>query len=292
MLAIITNGIKRERTQMSSYENYTSTSNSYDQTREPVGKEIIIDCLSNSPKPLNEMVVLDAGCGTGSYSSVVLDHVKKIEAVELNLGMINKAKEKLHVAELEGKIDFHHASIDKMPFDNESIDAIMVNQVLHHLPQDFPQDFSKLKEVIKEFFRVLKPGGVLVIHTCSNQQLREGYWFSELIPNAYDLMCDKYIKIDKLSDILENNGFTSKAPISKTLGYQGKSYFEADGPLKPSWRAGDSVWSLATEDELELAIAKVEGLINSGDIEDYIKDHDRIRPSIGQILFLQAIKAE
>jgi SAM-dependent methyltransferase len=205
--------------------------------------------------------------------------------------MINKAKEKLHVAELEGKIDFHHASIDKMPFDNESIDAIMVNQVLHHLPQDFPQDFSKLKEVIKEFFRVLKPGGVLVIHTCSNQQLREGYWFSELIPNAYDLMCDKYIKIDKLSDILENNGFTSKAPISKTLGYQGKSYFEADGPLKPSWRAGDSVWSLATEDELELAIAKVEGLINSGDIEDYIKDHDRIRPSIGQILFLQAIKA-
>jgi ubiquinone/menaquinone biosynthesis C-methylase UbiE len=277
---------------MSSYEDYTSTSNSYDETREPVGTEIIFDCFSNGSTPLNEMVVLDAGCGTGSYSSVILNHVKKVEAVELNLGMINRAKEKLHDAELEGKIAFHHTSIDKMPFENEAIDAIMVNQVLHHLPQDFPQDFSKLKEVIKEFFRVLKPGGVLVIHTCSNQQLREGYWFSALIPNAYDLMCDKYIKIDKLSDILENNGFTSKAPITKTLGYQGKSYFEADGPLKASWRAGDSVWSLATDEELELAIAKVKELINSGDMDDYIKDHDKIRPSIGQITFLHAIKAK
>ncbi len=275
---------------MSSYEDYTSTSTRYDETREPVGTEIIFDCFSKSTTPLNEMVVLDAGCGTGSYSSVILNHVKKVEAVELNLGMINKARQKMFEAQLDGKITFHHASIDEMPFENESIDAIMVNQVLHHLPQDFQKDFSKLKGVIKEFFRVLKPGGVLVIHTCSNQQLRDGYWYSQLIPNAVNLICNKYILIDKLSDMLENNGFDSKKPITKALGYQGQSYFEADGPLKASWRAGDSVWSLATAEELKIVISQVKTLNNSGGMEDYIKQHDKQRPSIGQILFLPAIK--
>jgi ubiquinone/menaquinone biosynthesis C-methylase UbiE len=277
---------------MSSYEDYASTSKSYDETREPVGAKIILDCFSKSNTPLNEMVILDAGCGTGSYSSVVLQHVKKVEAVELNLGMINRARQKLSDAELAGKIEFHHASIDKMPFEDGSIDAIMINQVLHHLPQDSQNDFSTLKEVIKEFSRVLKPGGVLVIHTCSNQQLREGFWYSALIPKAFELIRHKYIPIDQLSNILDNNGFASQAPITKALGYQGQAYFETDGPLKPSWRAGDSVWSLTTAEELEGVISKVKGLIHAGDMEDYIKHHDKQRPGIGQILFLHAIKGE
>ncbi len=275
---------------MSNYEDYTSTSDGYDDTREAVGTEIIFKCFSKGPTPLNEMVVLDAGCGTGSYSSVILPHVKKVEAVELNLGMINKARQKLFDAELEGRIEFHHSSIDEMSLENESIDAIMVNQVLHHLPQGILHDFLKLEHVIKEFFRVLKPGGILVINTCSNQQLRKGYWYSELIPNAVDLICNKYISIDRLSDMLEKNRFDSQAPITITLGYQGQSYFEPDGPLKSRWRAGDSVWSLVTDGELELVKSKVEGLNNSGDMEAYVKHHDRQRASIGQILFLHAIK--
>ncbi len=41
------------------------------------------------------MVVLDAGCGTGSYSQALLDHVDKIEAVDLNPGMLEVAVQKL-----------------------------------------------------------------------------------------------------------------------------------------------------------------------------------------------------
>ena len=55
---------------MSTYENYNQTSVHYDQTRTPIGVEIILGCLVSMGKPLSEMVVLDAGCGTGAYAGL------------------------------------------------------------------------------------------------------------------------------------------------------------------------------------------------------------------------------
>ncbi len=277
---------------MSNYEDYTSTSKSYDETRETVGEDTILDWFAKGKTPLNEMVVLDAGSGTGTYSAWVLNHVHKVEAVELNLGMIERAREKLSQAEVEGRIEFHHASLDAIPLENGSIDAIMVNQVLHHFPQDSEQSFSKLKEVVKEFHRVLKPGGVLVIHTCSQQQLKHGYWYASLIQNAFDRISDRYIPIEHLSCILDNSGFTVHGQHTEALGYQGESLFGPKGPLDASWRDGDSVWSLTTPEELEAALSKVRALTASGDMQDYIKSHDQQRPSVGQIIFLHAIKHE
>ena len=31
-------------------------------------------------------------------------------------------------------VSFHHSSIESLPLERESVDAIMINQVLHHLP--------------------------------------------------------------------------------------------------------------------------------------------------------------
>ena len=62
---------------MSSYENYTETSKNYDRTREPVGTEVIVGCMAHAPVPLHETTVLDAGCGTGSYSAALLGYVGK-----------------------------------------------------------------------------------------------------------------------------------------------------------------------------------------------------------------------
>ncbi len=63
---------------MSSYEDYTRTSGNYDKTREPVGTEILVGCFAHAPLPLDQAVVLDAGCGTGSYSDALLHYVGRI----------------------------------------------------------------------------------------------------------------------------------------------------------------------------------------------------------------------
>jgi SAM-dependent methyltransferase len=157
---------------MSSYEDYTQTSENYDKTREPVGTEISVGCFAHGPVPLDQMVVLDAGCGTGNYAQAMLHYVGQIEAVDLNLGMLEVASQKLSGPQAEGRISFHSARIDELPFEDETFDGVMINQVLHHLPDDATKGFPIHRNVFSEFARVLKTGGVLVVNTCSQEPLR------------------------------------------------------------------------------------------------------------------------
>ena len=161
---------------MSSYEDYTTKSRYYDKTREPVGTEIAIGCFAHAPVPLDRTVILDAGCGTGNYSQAMLGYVGRIEAVDLNPGMLEVASRKLAQARDEERISFHSGAIDDLPFEDATFDGVMINQVLHHLPDEPSKGFPAHRRVFREFARVLKPGGVLIVNTCSQEQLRHGYW--------------------------------------------------------------------------------------------------------------------
>ncbi len=71
---------------MSLFENYTNTSENYDQTRRPVGLELILGTLVCGSKPLADQTILDAGCGTGNYAVALAGKVGRLECVELNPG--------------------------------------------------------------------------------------------------------------------------------------------------------------------------------------------------------------
>src|SRR4051812_26943173 len=182
---------------MSSYENCTQTSRYYDKTREPVGVEIIVGCFAHAPVPLERMVILDAGCGTGDYAKALLDYVGQVEAVDLNHGMLEVATRKLKQARLEGRISFHSSQIDTLPFEDATFDGIMINQVLHHLPDEPADGFPAHRRVFEEFARVLKPGGILTVNTCSQEQLRHGYWYYALIPDAAEALRRRYAPLDE-----------------------------------------------------------------------------------------------
>src|SRR4051794_18927310 len=132
---------KIEEFEMSSYENYTQKSRNYDKTREPVGTEVIVGCFAHSPVPLDQMTILDAGCGTGSYSQALIDYVERIEAVDLNPGMLEVAASKLDATPAGGRVSFHPSRIDALPFEDATFDGVMINQVLHHLPDEAAQGF-------------------------------------------------------------------------------------------------------------------------------------------------------
>ena len=274
---------------MSSYENYTVTSAHYDATREPIGVEIILGCLARGGRPLADQILVDAGCGTGSYSLALLDHVTRVEAVDMNEGMLRVAGTKLEEAEAAGRVRFHRAAIDGLPLDDASVDAVMINQVLHHLPDDASQGWPLCRKVIGEFARVLRPGGVLVVNSCSHEQLRRGWWFFPLIEPVAARMIDRHVPLVALESIIAECGFDLRGRfVPSDAVIQGRSYFDPRGPLDAGWRARDSVWAMLSSEELERVMERVRGMDARGELEDFVADHDAERVHVGQITFLCA----
>ena len=276
---------------MSSYENYHETSRVYDKTRSAAGIEMIRRVLAEGPLSPQQQVLVDAGCGTGLYAVALVHEVRRIEAVDLNAGMLATAQSKLTSESKAGRIRFHRAAIDALPIPDGSADAVMVNQVLHHLPDDPASGWPRHAEVFCEFARVLKPGGSVVINSCSHEQLERGFWFYRLIPEALQAVKAKVIGLDTLDALLQESGLTRprrEVPLDVVL--QGDAYFRADGILDPDWRRGDSIWSLVAADALSDVLEKLTALREAGKLEAFMQRHDRPRATTGQVTFTIARK--
>ncbi len=245
---------------MSAYENYTAVSEDYDRTRIPVGLEIILGCLASVGRSLASLRLLDAGCGTGSYCAALRRYAGAIDAVDLNPSMLGVAR-----AKLDGRpgcpVALHEAGIDALPFEDACFDAVMVNQVLHHLP-DSPNDgWPMLRRVLGEFARVLRPGGVAVINTCSHEQLRRGWWYASLVPEAVATIRRRHADTEVLKGLLAEAGLIPRGRfVPSDAVMQGGAYFDRRGPLDPAWRRGDSLWSMVSESELERALDRIRAL--------------------------------
>jgi SAM-dependent methyltransferase len=272
---------------MSNYENYSATADSYDSTREAFGYEVILGMLCAAPVELHEQVLVDAGCGTGNYSAALAPYVGRIEAVDVNPKMLAVARSKLANRSTGARINIQTASIDALPLASASVDAAMLNQVLHHLPVQ--AQWAAHSRVLHELARVLRSGGLLSINTCSLEQLANGFWHYHLAPQASAEIQRRHPPLDELESLLREAGFTVKARIVPTSAViQGAAYGDVRGPLQAEWREGDSFWALCEPQELEAAQARVRQLDVAGELDAYAAEHDRHRPSIGQTTFLFA----
>ncbi len=97
--------------------------------------------------------VVDLGSGAGNDCFVARHETTesgKVIGIDFTASMIQKAREN---AEKLGynNVEFRHGDIDDLPISDNSVDVVVSNCVLNLVP-------DKLK-VIREIFRVLKPGG-------------------------------------------------------------------------------------------------------------------------------------
>lgn len=277
---------------MSAFETYDQTSRHYDQTREAVGSEIILGCLARHEKPLDELVILDAGCGTGAYSRAIIDRIGRIEAIDLSQGMLAQAGRKLAREAAAGRIRFHRGAIDALPFPAQSLDAVMINQVVHHLGDSPESDFPGLRRVIAEFARVLRPGGILLVNHCAQAQLRHGFWHYHLIPRAAEAIRGRCAPLATLRAILEAAGFVNRGSfVPLDAAIQGAAYLDGRGPLRKEWRDGDSIWALIDQAELESVLSRIRALDAAGQLADFVTEHDVRRAEVGQVTFLFATRA-
>ncbi|RKZ43555.1 MAG: hypothetical protein DRR00_29530 [Candidatus Parabeggiatoa sp. nov. 3] len=272
------------------YENYHDTSKAYDNTRIPIGLEIYLGCFAGTNRPLLEQNILDGGCGTGNYIQALKEKVGHLYGLELNGGMLAQAREK---CQNDANIQLEQGSLlEPLPYQDETFDGMMCNQVLHHLVAASSQEnFEPVHKLIKEAQRVLRPQGVLVFNTSSHPQLYDGFWWADLIPEAVGRIAKRFPPIEIMTSMLKEVGFHKVGivvPVNAVL--QGGNYLDPMGPLKKDFRDGDSTWSLATNEELKQAQARVQLMNQEGSMTNYLETRENLRKNIGQTTFLFAYK--
>lgn len=104
------------------------------------------------PETLGDALEIGAGTGYFSLNLATQGLIESLTATDISPGMLaslEKTAERLGVP-----VTTVVTEAEELPFEDESFDVVMGHAVLHHIP-DLDRAFS-------EFFRVLRPGGVIV----------------------------------------------------------------------------------------------------------------------------------
>ncbi|WP_138755010.1 class I SAM-dependent methyltransferase [Paenibacillus sinopodophylli] len=136
-------------------DRFSGFENDYDQHR-PKTPQAVIDILSSYLGRTPELVA-DVGCGTGLSSFVWLGHAKQIIGFEPNDDMRGKALSHLPKQAEAAAISFVKGYSDRLFLDAESVDVVTCSQSFH---------WMEPVSTLREFARVLKPGGIFAAYDC------------------------------------------------------------------------------------------------------------------------------
>ena len=95
----------------------------------------------------------DVGCGSGRWASLVAPRVGHLQLVDPSGEALDVARSNLSNME---NVTFHQASVDELPFEEESLDFAYSLGVLHHVPDTV--------EAIHSIARTLKHGAPFLIY--------------------------------------------------------------------------------------------------------------------------------
>ncbi|SOS48707.1 Demethylmenaquinone methyltransferase [Tenacibaculum dicentrarchi] len=187
-------------------------------------KKVVKLIGENNPKQ-----ILDIATGTGDLALMMADlNPDKIVGLDISAGMLEVGKQKIAKANLTDKIEMIVGDSEKMPFENNTFDAITVSFGV--------RNFENLNKGLTEIYRILKPGGKFVVLETSNPTkfpFKQGYQFHTniLLPIIGKLFSKDKVAYSYLSEsansfpfgeafnnILQKNGFKNVNNLPVTFG--------------------------------------------------------------------------
>ena len=173
---------------------FDSVAKSYDRTndllsfgQDRIWRKKVLKVVD--PKP--RQVVLDLAAGTGSSSIVFLKPGVRVIASDFSNGMLEVGRQR------HPELEFVFADAMKLPFENNSMDAVTISFGLRNV--------EKPKIALQEMLRVLKPGGKVVICEFSRvtvpgiRNLYE-FYLKRILPRLSSLLAKNSAAYDYLAD--------------------------------------------------------------------------------------------
>lgn len=136
-------------------------------------------------------VMLDVATGTGDVvigAAKARPEYKQFHGADISESMLSFAKEKTSQAGFQNKISYHLMSAEKIELPDNSVDCVSISFGLRNVVQK--------ENALKEFIRVLKPGGTLLILDFfipkkGFMSFVFQFYFHYILPNIAGIFSDK-----------------------------------------------------------------------------------------------------
>lgn len=171
--------------------------------------------------------VLDVCCGTGDWTIQLAEKAPgaNVTGLDFSENMLEVAKSKV---EDYSNINLLQGNAMDLPFEDDSFNFLTIGFGLRNLPD--------YKQAVEEFYRVLKPGGVLVVletSTPENIIVNTGFdfYFGKIMPKLSGVIAGRtkeyewlyestnsFLTKPELKDMITVAGFTNVKILSHTLG--------------------------------------------------------------------------
>jgi ubiquinone/menaquinone biosynthesis C-methylase UbiE len=125
-------------------DTWTRCSPSYNNTWATLTNETL-PLLIDKTNVDSNISVLDIGCGAGNSTNIISEKGANVIGIDFSKKMIGQANSNFP------NITFKQSDAENIPLENNSIDVIIANFVVHHLAEP--------NKVFSEIYRVLKPKG-------------------------------------------------------------------------------------------------------------------------------------
>ena len=122
--------------------------------------------LINFIAPGEQETVLDAGCGTGINILRLHTRVRRIIGIDYSAGSVKRCQRRMQEHGIKNA-EVQEASVTSVPLSSHSVDRLLCMSVFHYLND------GEVNQALREFVRVLKPGGHLIFHV---KNLTSPYW--------------------------------------------------------------------------------------------------------------------
>lgn len=173
--------------------------------------------------------ILDIATGTGDLAiNLVRTKASKVVGLDISSGMLEIGRKKVTAKKLDSTIEMVLGDGEKIPFEDNSFDAITVAFGV--------RNFENLEQGLAEILRVLKPGGTFVVLETSvptKTPFKQGYnlYTNRIMPLigrvfskdkvAYKYLSDSAASFpygEAFNNILRNIGFIDVQNKPQTLG--------------------------------------------------------------------------
>ena len=134
----------------------------------------LIDAIRGTPRR-----ILDLGCGTGSTTLMLKQAFPAAQVTGLDLSpyMLVMAAHKAETAQLT--IQWRHGKAEETGFTDASFDLVTASLLFHETPP------TATKSILRECFRLLVPGGEVLILDGNQKTLRQVDWLTEVFEEPY-----------------------------------------------------------------------------------------------------------